>query len=143
MYPCEIAQNLIENFNSSDPFEICDNLGIYIIYCDLPKNIDGFFQNINNNFIIYINNSSNEDEIDSIVAHELGHIMMHSELNTLFLRENSYININKYEREANIFSAYLNFDKFEHSNDFVKLTKLLQVDFDTIGKIAKYKEKYR
>ncbi|MFI3114566.1 MAG: ImmA/IrrE family metallo-endopeptidase [Clostridia bacterium] len=143
MYPCDIAQNLIEKYNSTDPILLCDFLDIYIIYCDLPENIQGFFNNFNDVFIIYINNSSNEDEIDCIIAHELGHIMMHSELNTLFLRANSYINVDKYEKEANIFSAYLNFSKFKHSNDFALLTDLLQIDFDTIGKIAKYKEKFR
>lgn len=143
MYPCLKAQELIDEFETSDPFEICDNLGIHIIYCDLPASIEGFFQNILDEFIIYVNHNIDEEKIDGVVAHELGHIMMHAELNTFFLKENTYLNVNKYESEANIFSAYLIFDKFEHNENIAGLSAFLQVDCDNIGKIAKYKEQYR
>lgn len=143
MYACMKAQDLIDKFDTSDPFEICDNLGIHIIYCDLPDAIEGFFQNIYDEFIIYVNFNIEEEKIDGVVAHELGHIIMHSELNVVFLKENTYLNVNKYEREANIFSAYLNFDKFEFDENIVGLSNYLQVDFDIIAKIAKYKEQFR
>ncbi|MFI3227838.1 MAG: ImmA/IrrE family metallo-endopeptidase [Clostridia bacterium] len=143
MYPCQKAQELIEKYKTSDPFELCDNLGIHIIYCDLPKSIEGFFHNIFDELIIYVNHNIEEEKIDGVVAHELGHIVMHSELNTLFLKENTYLNVNKYEKEANIFSAYLIFDKFEFNENIMGLSNFLQVDFDNMAKIAKYKEQYR
>lgn len=143
MYPCKKAQELVEKFYTSDPFEICDNLGIHIIYCELPERVEGFFQNILDEFVVYVNNNISEDKIDGVVAHELGHIIMHSELNVLFLKENTYLNVDKYELEANIFSAYLNFDKYEYSENIYSLSEYLQVNVDNIGKIAKYKEKYR
>lgn len=139
MRPYLEAQQLINKFDTSDPFEICDQLGIHIVYCELPKRIEGFFQNIHDQFVIYINSLIDEYKIDNVVAHELGHIMMHAELNVLFLKENSYMNINKYEREANIFSAYLNIDKYEYDIDMSRICSLLEVDIDIVEKIIKYK----
>lgn len=142
MYPCEKAQKLIDEYGTSDPFELCDFLNIHIVYCDLPERIEGFFQNLLDEFIVYVNHNIDEEKIDGVVGHELGHIMMHSELNTLFLKENTYLNVDKYETEANIFSAYLNFDKFEFNENIDGLANFLQVDFDSLAKIAKYKQKF-
>lgn len=142
MYPLKKAQEIITKYNTSDPFEISHRLGVHIIYCDLPDKIQGFFQNIYDEFIIYINQSLNEEYIDGVVGHELGHIILHSELNTLFLKENTYLNVNKYEREANMFSAYLNIDKFEYDTNLEHLSKALDVDCDCVLKILEQKKYY-
>ena len=40
-------------------------------------------------------------------AHELGHALLHPNVNTPFLRENTFLSINKLEREANLFAPCL------------------------------------
>lgn len=140
MYPFDKSQEIIDQFNTSDPFEICGNLGIHILYCDLPINIQGFFQNINGEMIIYINSNIEENRVDFVLGHELGHVILHNELNTIFLKENTYFNIDKLEREADIFSAYLNIDKYEGDITPERASALLDVDLDVAMKILEYKK---
>ncbi|MEW8956389.1 ImmA/IrrE family metallo-endopeptidase, partial [Clostridium sp.] len=40
-------------------------------------------------------------------GHELGHAILHEDSNTPFLRNNTFYSINKLERQANMFAAYL------------------------------------
>ena len=41
------------------------------------------------------------------LAHELGHAILHEQLNWAFLSQNTYFVTEKYEREADLFAAYL------------------------------------
>lgn len=102
-----IAKNLISEYKTINPFEICDFLSIDVIFCDLPPNISGFYQLILNQKIIYINNNLTDASKKYICAHELGHSLLHSNYNSLFLTNHSHFIINKFEKEANLFASTL------------------------------------
>lgn len=102
----EICDGLMELYETSDPFVLCEQLGIKIIETNLGNNILGFFQRINGEEIIYLNISiSSYNEKQYICLHELGHVICHPELSISFLEKTLYVT-NKYENEADMFAAY-------------------------------------
>lgn len=38
-----ITSNLVKRYNTDSPFELCDYLGINVIYQELPDCVRGFF----------------------------------------------------------------------------------------------------
>ncbi|NOW85585.1 Zn-dependent peptidase ImmA (M78 family) [Clostridium beijerinckii] len=108
-------KNIIDNkvnqlkmkYHTKNPIELCEILRIKILYENLGKNINGFYQAAPRNKIIHININLDEYSRYFTCSHELGHALFHSKLNILFLEKNTYIVKNKYENEADYFSADL------------------------------------
>jgi Zn-dependent peptidase ImmA (M78 family) len=44
-----------------------------------------------------------------VIAHELGHVMLHRSSNIYYLKNYTYSNTNKLENEANEFAAIINY----------------------------------
>lgn len=111
----KVAQ-LKKKYNTKNPFELCEYLGIKIIYEDLGKNINGFFQSAPRNKIIHININLDESSRYFTCSHELGHAIFHIKLNILFLEKNTFVIKNKLENEADYFSANLAIDDEDLKN---------------------------
>lgn len=109
------VKNLIKEHKTRDPFELARCLKIKILEEPLGKNIKGFYQLCPKNKVIHINENLSYEEKCFICAHELGHAILHAELNILFLERNTFCVKNKYETEANKFAAELMI-----SNDIIK-----------------------
>lgn len=103
----KIVTNLIKKYKTNDPFELADYLDCIVIVKDLDANIRGFYQYFQRNRIMYINNNLLEHEQRIVCAHELGHAILHTKLNILFLENNTHFIKNRYETEANTFAAEL------------------------------------
>lgn len=69
---------------------------------------------------IHINHNLTEHEKLFTCAHELGHALMHPDVNTSFLLNSTLISVNKYEIEANTFAINLliSDDELEHYKDY-------------------------
>lgn len=104
-----IVNDLVTEFKTRNPFELCDCLNIPILYEPLG-NIKGFFQNILNTPIIHLNSNLNEHEVNCVLSHELGHAVLHKDLNVCFLKHYTFSITDKYENEANKFTAELLID---------------------------------
>lgn len=102
-----IVSELFHKYNTASPFELCDCLGIEVIYQELPESVRGFFVKILKKFVVVINDAVDEDEARVVCAHELGHIMLHSDTNSISLSSRTYFCTSKYEREADLFAAEL------------------------------------
>ncbi|MCI5654945.1 ImmA/IrrE family metallo-endopeptidase [Candidatus Pseudoruminococcus sp.] len=102
-----ITSNLVQKYNTNSPFELCDYLGVNVIYQELPDCVRGFFIKILKSFVVVINNTVDEDEAKVVCAHELGHIILHSETNSISLNSRTYLCTSKYEREADLFAVNL------------------------------------
>ena len=103
-----IVSGLIEKYGISDPFELCDCLGIKIIKSNLGSEIKGFFQRTPEGYVlIHINSELHEKEMKYICAHELGHAILHPEMSLSIFYKNSFLVRNKYEIEADKFAAEL------------------------------------
>lgn len=72
---------------------------------DLHSEINGIYQYVMRNRIITINKNLNKNGKRITCEHELGHAVMHMKYNCTYLKTNTFINLNKLEREADIFSS--------------------------------------
>lgn len=103
----EKVQYLYEKYNTRNPFTLAKYLKIEILYWDLSPNIKGFYQYEKRNRLIFINSNLNVEEQLIVCAHELGHAILHTKLNTPFMRANTLFSVDKIEVQANTFAAYL------------------------------------
>lgn len=101
------VKNLIERCGTRNLFEICKKLNIEVLFMDLG-NIKGFYNSIIGNKFIAINEKLTEWEIKIVLAHELGHALLHCDKTTRFLLDHTrIIRTAKQEKEANEIAAYL------------------------------------
>ncbi|GMQ63520.1 ImmA/IrrE family metallo-endopeptidase [Vallitalea maricola] len=113
----EIAK-LLDKFGSNEPTELANYLGITIIY-DYLGNNNGLYINQNGFKFILVNNNLDYYDQRVIIAHELGHALLHDNLNMAYLEKNTYYSRDKFEYQANYFAANLLLpDGFEKDIEF-------------------------
>ena len=101
-----IVAQLVEKYDTSDPFKLADLLSVVIVYEPLGS-IYGYYSRSHRTKVIHINgNLSSENQLLT-VAHELGHVILHPEANTVFLKKNTLFSTDKLEIEANTFAVEL------------------------------------
>ncbi|MEG1869213.1 MAG: ImmA/IrrE family metallo-endopeptidase [Oscillospiraceae bacterium] len=66
---------------------------------------------IKNKQVIYLDINLEPEQKSQVLAHELGHVLLHGEKNLLFLSKYTLFVPSRYEREADLFAAYLLTDK--------------------------------
>ncbi len=102
----ECAIKLMRRCNSNNPFTIVRTLDIILIYCHLVD-LNGFYQYHKRNHIIYLSEDLDEVIARFVLAHELGHMQLHRNLNTVFMDTRTYNPHSRFERQANIFAVEL------------------------------------
>ncbi|MBO4217287.1 MAG: ImmA/IrrE family metallo-endopeptidase [Clostridia bacterium] len=108
------AAKIRKKYKTRNPFDICNDTGIYYDYKDLGglKGLLVYYRGI---YLLGINESLGERLSESICAHELGHYFLHGDLvkTQSFSEYIVYQNTNRFEFEANMFSAELLIDDSE------------------------------
>ncbi len=107
------TQSLVNKYHTRDPFVLCGELAVNIIFANLPETVQGFYQMIDGYKFVYINNLLDENTARVVCAHELAHALLHSDYNVLELLRDTFFCCPKYEREADLFCAYLLIDREE------------------------------
>lgn len=102
----DIIKKLVKKYKTTNPFELCDLIGIHVEKEPLGK-LDGYYHYFNRIKQIRINENLDDAKSKWTCAHELGHAIMHPTLNTLFLSANTYMVTSKFENEANLFADLL------------------------------------
>ncbi len=92
-------------YGTNDPFVIADNLGILYQFCNID--FEGCYMFLKNHRYIFINENLSEPENRMVMAHELGHALMHRKNNCYFIRNKTLLLNSKIEKEANLFAAEL------------------------------------
>lgn len=103
----DTVKKLIKKYHTRDPFELAECLNIKILEEPLGTNIKGFYQACPKNRIIHLNENLDANEKTFICSHELGHAVLHTKLNILFLERNTFCVKSKFEIEANRFASDL------------------------------------
>lgn len=80
------------------------------------KGVNGFYHKYMNQDIIYINESLNDEEQFIVCAHELGHMVLHGDIDSIFL-DSPLMNKTRLELEANAFALQLLQSDLNLSND--------------------------
>lgn len=100
--------------NTTNPEKISKYLDIEILYRPYKKQL-GAFTIINKIPFIFINENLSYEEKQIIIAHEMGHFLLHKKYlkDLLILRDYSLFSKQEreMEKEANLFSAHLLIDK--------------------------------
>lgn len=102
----QIVNYYINKTGSTDPFRIAKDMNILISYSDLGE-YDGCYMLLKRRRCIFLNNNLNEIELKTVMAHELGHAILHRTQNCYFIRNRTYLSCSIIEREANTFAADL------------------------------------
>ena len=97
-------------YNTSDPFRLCDEMGIIVISLDLPDSVNGIYTILYEQNTIILNTSLSYDRRRVICAHELGHIILHNGLNRMYLEKDTHYYLDAFEKEADTFAACLLID---------------------------------
>ena len=115
------VKNLEKKYGTRDPYKLCKRLKINIIYMDLGE-IKGIYKKVVTNKFIVINENLDKFCQKVVLAHELGHAILHhsKEIQTLkdydlFLRYTNQIEI-----EANTFAAELLIDDTFDNDEYIE-----------------------
>lgn len=107
-YIKRIIENLKIKFNTTCPYKLANDLDIILIIEDLGK-VMGMYKYIKKNKVIFLNSNLKEEERKFVLAHEIGHAILHTKSSCFFSTTTS-INKIKKEYEANLFAAELLID---------------------------------
>lgn len=99
------VSELVERFGTRNPYEIAEKLGLHIQEGPLGK-IFGCHLDIAGHKFIYVNNDAPRNIQKIVVAHELGHAVLHQEDYYFFTWGDGFYR-NKAEIEAHTFAAEL------------------------------------
>ena len=101
----KLANTVANTYGSRNPFTICEELGIEILFLHLDDGLRGSINRIRGQYVVFIHDQLTEHVQYYVCAHELGHFFFHRGLNcTLFDGEYSR---SKYENKADIFACQL------------------------------------
>ncbi|MFQ7724826.1 MAG: ImmA/IrrE family metallo-endopeptidase [Ruthenibacterium lactatiformans] len=104
----EFAQKTIQRFGTHDPFDICNQLGIVILYLPLGR-MRGYCYSNENGKVVVLHDGLAEHEARVVCAHELGHVLLHPNLNRIYLDTSTFVCERKLENEVNAFAVCLLF----------------------------------
>ncbi|UFH65556.1 ImmA/IrrE family metallo-endopeptidase [Clostridium cadaveris] len=102
-YIKRVINDLKEKYKTNDPFELANCLDVVLVTQPLGS-IYGMYKYIKRNKVIYLNSNLDDCQKRFVLAHELGHCVLHTK-STCFFTSIGYINKGKKEYEANLFAA--------------------------------------
>lgn len=101
-----IVESTICKYKTRSPHELADAMDIHIIRYDLGVLRGYYFKKFRVKQIMLNSNLSRKEE-EFVLAHEIGHSILHPDVNALFLQEKTFLSKAKYEQEANKFAVEL------------------------------------
>lgn len=116
--------NLIKKYNTANPFELCDLLGVHLNYSPLGS-LNGYYRCSEGYHFIQINSNLDRMHQYATCAHELGHYILHQGQNGLFL-STTLILTDKLEKQADRFALYLLLKYYDKSIENIPI-RLLNV----------------
>ncbi|MCI1858291.1 MAG: ImmA/IrrE family metallo-endopeptidase [Sporolactobacillus sp.] len=113
-YVDDAVKQLIVRFHTNDPFYIARELKVHVRVVNMDISIGGFYRYLKRNQFIIINNRLRPPMKKFVVAHELGHAILHPKTSTFFLKDCTAYWVNKTEDDANEFATKLLISPFRN-----------------------------
>lgn len=115
------VKNLEKKYGTRDPYKLCKRLKINIIYMDLGE-IKGIYKKVVTNKFIVINENLDEFCQKVVLAHELGHAILHHSKEIQALKDYDLFPrfSNQIEVEANTFAAELLIDDDFDNDEYIE-----------------------
>lgn len=101
-----IVEQTVHKYGTRSPYEMAERMGIIVQKNNLGTIRGYYFKKYRIKQIILHNDLSESDE-RFVLAHEIGHAVLHEDVNTPFLMGNTLFSKNKFEKEANLFAIEL------------------------------------
>lgn len=101
-----IVEQTVHKYGTRSPYEMAKRMGIIVQKNNLGTIRGYYFKKYRIKQIILHNDLSESDE-RFVLAHEIGHAVLHEDVNTPFLMGNTLFSKNKFEKEANLFAIEL------------------------------------
>lgn len=106
---CELVWKLKRRYDESDPFRLCEAMGVILLFQPMGKHegaIKGFYMKCKRIRTITVNSDLPEVIQKIIVAHELGHAVIHADSGVHAFHNIAFFDqASEAEREANLFAA--------------------------------------
>lgn len=102
----DIVESTIHKYHTRDPYELAEHLHICISRHELGK-IRGYYLKKYRIKQIILNSDLDRHEEKFVLAHEIGHAILHPDVSTPFLTEHTFLSVNRLEVEANKFAVEL------------------------------------
>ena len=132
----QTVTDLCKQHMTTDPFDLADKLGVFLLKQDLGKEIDGFYVRSRGRSFICLNSSLPDHLIRLALAHELGHAVLHPDLNSVWLKQHTLYAGSRYEREADLFAIHLLMQDMDELPDSIgTLARKVGMDVRKLAKI--------
>ena len=103
----KLVNKIVKKYNTNNPFDICKEMNIIVVETTLGKKTRGFYQYLKRNHVIYLDSDLEYEEKKMVLAHELGHALMHKKINAIFLDTRTFLKTSYYEKDADTFATML------------------------------------
>ena len=103
----DYVATLTKRYCTADPFSLAEQLNIIVFNVPLGE-LQGFYMYLKKHRTIFLNSDIEDTDLRRVVlAHEIGHAVLHTKINSYFMRKSTFLNTSKYEIQANRFAAEL------------------------------------
>lgn len=102
----KLVSSYVKKYGTRNPFKLAEYLNIQVQIGNLGS-CSGCYMFLKNHRCIFLNENLDEREKTVVMAHELGHAIMHRKENCYFIRNKTFLLTSKNEIEANSFAAEL------------------------------------
>lgn len=100
------ADKLVRFYRTRNPFEIVRGMNVILVTYPL-EGVRGFYQYFQRNNIIYLDERLSDHDRQFVLAHEMGHMLLHKKSNAIFMDTRTQFNTSRFETEADMFAMYL------------------------------------
>lgn len=107
-YIKEVVNAKVRKYGTRNPFELAKKMNIEVQIGN--PGCAGCYMYLKKHRYIFLNQYLEEREMLHVMAHELGHAILHRTQNCYFIRNYTLLLNSKAEREANMFAAELLID---------------------------------
>lgn len=131
-YIRDLVSKNVRKYGTRNPFELAKKLNIEVQLGN--PGCAGCYMYLKKHRYIFLDQNLEEREMLQVMAHELGHAIMHRKQNCYFIRNKTLLLNSKTEREANMFAAELLI-----TDDI--LTECKDYTLDQLARLTGYEEK--
>lgn len=101
----KLVNKLYKKYKTRNPIELAEKLDLIVVSQDMDSSVHGAYYYKVRNGIICLNTIYSEEHQKYVLAHEIGHYLLHKKLNIKFLQCSTFYSKDKFEKQANMFAA--------------------------------------